>query len=50
MKILYLCQHFKQESHTFNKHAKITIIEEFKHQNKGLAAMAATLEEERTSE
>ena len=34
-------QYFKQISHTYNKHAKITIIEQLKHQDKGLAAMRA---------
>ena len=38
-------QHFNQASHDFTKHAEITIIEQVKHQNKGLAAMRATLEE-----
>ena len=42
---ILVCHHFKQASHDFNKHAKITIIEQLKHQNKGLAAMTATLEE-----
>ena len=28
------------------RHAKITIVEQLKHQNKGLAAMRATLEDE----
>ena len=42
---ILVCQHFKQASHDFNKYAKVTIIEQLKHQNKGLAAMRATLEE-----
>ena len=40
-----VCQHFKQVAHNFNRHAKITIIEELKHQNKGLTQMRAILEE-----
>ena len=42
---IHVCQHFKQVAHNFNRHAKITIIEELKHQNKGLTQMRAILEE-----
>ena len=28
---ILMCQHFKQATHDFNKHAKITIIEQLKH-------------------
>ena len=40
-----VCQHFKQVSHDFNKHAKITIIEELKqHNNKSLKQKRSILE------
>ena len=42
---IHVCQHFKQVTHNFNRHAKITIIEELKQQNKGLTQMRAILEE-----
>ena len=42
---LIVCQHFKQASHDFNIHAKIAIIEQLKHQDRGLPTMRATLEE-----
>ena len=42
---IIVCQHFKQASHAFNTHAKITIIEQLKHQDKSLAEMRSTLEE-----
>ena len=40
-----VCKHFKQPTHDFNKHAKFTIIEELKKQDKSLAQMRKTLEE-----
>ena len=42
---IQVCQHFKQPSHQFNKHAKITIIEQLKHQDKSLSEMRSILEE-----
>ena len=42
---IIVCQHFKQISHNFNEHAKITIIEQLKHQNKSLTQMRSILEE-----
>ena len=42
---IVVCQHFKQISHTFNTHAKITIIEQLKDQSKSLLAMRSILEE-----
>ena len=42
---IIVCQHFKQISHSFNEHAKITIIEQLKHQNKILTQLRSILEE-----
>ena len=39
-----VCQHFTQTSHEFNRHAKVTIIEQLENQNQTLEQMRKTLE------
>ena len=47
---IHVCQHFRQVSHNFNKHAKITIIEEVRHQNKSIMQKRTiSLRNEKTS-
>ena len=40
-----VCKHFKETTHSFNEHAKFTIIETLKNQGKSLTTMRRTLEE-----
>ena len=42
---LDVCQHFQENGHNFNKHAKFTIIEELKNQNKPISVMRKLLEQ-----
>ena len=42
---IHVCQHFRQVSHNFNKHMKMTIIEEVKHQNKSITQKRTILDE-----
>ena len=41
---LEVCKHFQLPGHSFNQHAKITIIEELKNKNKPLLIMRSILE------
>ena len=42
---LEVCRHFQNQGHNFNKHAKITIIEELKDRNKPTLTMRKILEQ-----
>ena len=42
---IHVCKHFKQPGHDFNKHAKITIIEELKKKDRSLRTMRKILEQ-----